>query len=49
MAGASRRWTPELVVSHELPLAEAPHGYQIFERRADGAIKVLLHSGSHAA
>ena len=36
---------PSFVVSHQLPLAEAPHGYQIFERRVDQAIKVLLKPG----
>jgi threonine dehydrogenase-like Zn-dependent dehydrogenase len=28
--------------THRLPLAEAPHGYDIFQKKADGAIKVLL-------
>lgn len=36
---------PSFVVTHELPLAEAPHGYQIFERRRDGVLKVLLKPG----
>ncbi len=34
---------PSFVVTQELPLEEAPHGYEIFERKLDGAIKVLLH------
>jgi threonine dehydrogenase-like Zn-dependent dehydrogenase len=33
---------PAFVVSHVLPLSEAPRGYEIFERKLDGAIKVLL-------
>ncbi len=28
--------------THVLPLEEAPHGYEIFQKKQDGAIKVLL-------
>jgi threonine dehydrogenase-like Zn-dependent dehydrogenase len=28
--------------THRLPLAQAPHGYEIFQQKADGAVKVLL-------
>jgi glutathione-independent formaldehyde dehydrogenase len=35
--------TPSLLVSHELPLAEAPDAYAKFDKRADGYTKVLLH------
>lgn len=28
--------------SHQMPLEEAPHGYEIFQKKRDGAIKVLL-------
>jgi len=28
--------------THRLPLAEAAHGYEIFQKKQDGAIKVLL-------
>jgi threonine dehydrogenase-like Zn-dependent dehydrogenase len=28
--------------THRLPLEEAPHGYEIFQKKEDGAIKVLL-------
>jgi threonine dehydrogenase-like Zn-dependent dehydrogenase len=28
--------------THRLPLAEAPHGYEIFQKKEDGAVKVLL-------
>jgi threonine dehydrogenase-like Zn-dependent dehydrogenase len=28
--------------SHELPLAEAPHAYEIFQKKRDDAIKILL-------
>jgi threonine dehydrogenase-like Zn-dependent dehydrogenase len=32
----------EDLATHRLPLAEAPHGYEIFQKKTDGAIKVLL-------
>jgi glutathione-independent formaldehyde dehydrogenase len=37
------RATPSLLVSHELPLAEAPSAYEKFDKRIDGYTKVLLH------
>ena len=37
------RATPSLLVSHELPLTEAPGAYEKFDRRVDGFTKVLLH------
>jgi glutathione-independent formaldehyde dehydrogenase len=37
------RATPGFIVSHELPLAEAPNGYKNFDDRKDGWTKVLLH------
>ena len=30
------------LATHRLPLDEAPHGYEIFQKKQDGAIKVLL-------
>ncbi len=32
----------EDLATHQLPLADAPHGYEIFQQKQDGAIKVLL-------
>lgn len=32
----------EDLATHKLPLADAPHGYEIFQQKQDGAIKVLL-------
>jgi threonine dehydrogenase-like Zn-dependent dehydrogenase len=32
----------EDLCTHQLPLAEAPHGYDIFQKKLDGAIKVVL-------
>jgi threonine dehydrogenase-like Zn-dependent dehydrogenase len=31
------------LATHKLPLAEAPHGYEIFQKKQDSAIKLLLH------
>ena len=36
------RAEPGKIVSHELPLEEAPHGYDQFDKRVDGWTKVLL-------
>jgi threonine dehydrogenase-like Zn-dependent dehydrogenase len=33
---------PERFVSHTLPLADGPRAYDIFDRRADGALKMVL-------
>ena len=30
------------LATHKLPLDDAPHGYEIFQKKQDGAIKVLL-------
>ena len=32
----------EDLATHRLPLEEAPHGYEIFQKKQDGAIKVIL-------
>jgi threonine dehydrogenase-like Zn-dependent dehydrogenase len=32
----------EDLASHKLPLEEAPHAYEIFQKKEDGAIKILL-------
>jgi threonine dehydrogenase-like Zn-dependent dehydrogenase len=28
--------------THVLPLDQAPHGYEIFQKKQDGAVKVML-------
>ncbi|WP_019632792.1 zinc-dependent alcohol dehydrogenase [Actinomadura atramentaria] len=30
------------LATHKMPLEEAPHGYEIFQKKQDGAIKILL-------
>ncbi len=30
------------IISHRLPLTEAPHGYDIFNKKEDGCVKVVL-------
>ncbi|HEV7640043.1 MAG TPA: glutathione-independent formaldehyde dehydrogenase [Gaiellaceae bacterium] len=37
------RAQPSFVVSHELPLVQAPEAYEKFDQRADGYTKVILH------
>ncbi|MGH3462690.1 MAG: glutathione-independent formaldehyde dehydrogenase [Kribbellaceae bacterium] len=37
------RATPSFVVSHELPLDQAPIAYERFDKRVEGYTKVLLH------
>ncbi|MGH3095995.1 MAG: zinc-dependent alcohol dehydrogenase [Streptosporangiales bacterium] len=34
------------MATHHLPLDQAPHGYEIFQKKQDGCIKVVLHPGS---
>ncbi|GAA3970173.1 zinc-dependent alcohol dehydrogenase [Actinomadura viridis] len=33
----------ERFATHHLPLAEAPHAYEIFQKKKDGAVKVVLN------
>jgi glutathione-independent formaldehyde dehydrogenase len=42
----SGRASPGFVVSHELPLEEAPIAYEKFDRRVDGYTKVILKPDS---
>jgi glutathione-independent formaldehyde dehydrogenase len=37
------RAKPSFVVSHELPLDQAPSGYDKFDKRIEGYTKVILH------
>lgn len=39
------RAKPSFVVSHELPLEDAPQAYQKFDKRIEGYTKVVLHPG----
>jgi threonine dehydrogenase-like Zn-dependent dehydrogenase len=36
---------PSFVISHRLPLEEAPHGYEIFKHKKDNCIKIVLKPG----
>ena len=36
---------PGAIISHHLPLDEAPHGYEIFQKKQEQCIKVVLHPG----
>ncbi|MCU7826740.1 hypothetical protein [Kitasatospora sp. DSM 101779] len=43
------RAEPSFLVSHELPLTEAPRGYRCFNHRDDGRTKILLRPAALAA
>jgi threonine dehydrogenase-like Zn-dependent dehydrogenase len=36
------RIDPSFVVTHRIPLSQAPHGYDIFRNKKDGCVKVVL-------
>jgi len=38
----SGRIDPSFVVTHRIPLSEAPRGYKIFREKLDGCVKVVL-------
>lgn len=40
---AGGKASPSFIVSHELPLDQAPEGYKNFDSRKDGWTKVVLH------
>ncbi|MBV8218000.1 MAG: glutathione-dependent formaldehyde dehydrogenase [Solirubrobacterales bacterium] len=37
----------EDLATHQLPLEQAPHAYEIFQKKQDGAIKILLQPNGH--
>ncbi len=39
---ASGQIDPSFVVTHVFPLAEAPHAYEMFKKKLDGCVKVVL-------
>ncbi|MGV9555118.1 glutathione-independent formaldehyde dehydrogenase [Streptomyces sp. NPDC003401] len=41
----AERAEPSFVVSHEVPLEEAPRAYEKFDQRVEGYTKVVLHPG----
>jgi threonine dehydrogenase-like Zn-dependent dehydrogenase len=40
---------PSYIITHRLPLDEAPHGYDIFRNKEEGCIKVVLKPGQAVA
>jgi threonine dehydrogenase-like Zn-dependent dehydrogenase len=38
----NRRLDPATVVTHRLPLSQAPHAYHLFREKLDNCIKVVL-------
>ncbi|KXZ56260.1 hypothetical protein GPECTOR_1g227 [Gonium pectorale] len=41
----SGKLDPTIVITHEMPLEDAPHAYKIFNDKTDGCIKVVLKTG----
>lgn len=39
---------PSRVITHHMPLNEAPKGYHIFNEKEEGCIKVVLKPGAKA-
>ncbi|NJR59411.1 MAG: glutathione-dependent formaldehyde dehydrogenase [Cyanobacteria bacterium CRU_2_1] len=39
---------PSFVITHRLPLEQAPHGYEIFKHKKDNCIKIVLKPGQAA-
>lgn len=37
---------PSFVISHRIPLEDAPHAYEIFRKKTDGCTKVVIKPGS---
>jgi threonine dehydrogenase-like Zn-dependent dehydrogenase len=35
-------YDPSFIITHRMPLARAAEGYRIFDRKADGVVKVVL-------
>jgi len=36
------RWDLDMIFSHELPLKEGPRAYEIFDKKEDNALKIIL-------
>jgi threonine dehydrogenase-like Zn-dependent dehydrogenase len=36
---------PSVIITHHLPLDEAPHGYEMFMKKQEQCVKVVLHPG----
>ena len=44
---AEKKIDPGDIISHKLPLDQAKHGYEVFDTKTEGCIKVVLHPGVH--
>lgn len=42
------QFNPAAIISHHLSLDEAPHGYEIFQKKQEQCIKVVMHPGQAA-
>jgi len=39
---AEGKMDPSMIITHTMPLDDAPHGYDIFHHRKENCIKVVL-------
>jgi len=46
---AENRIDPGDIVTHHLPLGDAKRGYEVFDTRTDGCIKVVMHPGGYGS
>jgi len=37
---------PSFLITHRIPLEQAPHGYEIFKHKQDNCIKIVLKPGA---
>jgi S-(hydroxymethyl)glutathione dehydrogenase/alcohol dehydrogenase len=44
---AEKKVDPGDIITHNLPLEEAKHGYEVFDTKTEGCIKVVMHTGLH--
>ena len=40
---------PSFIITHKIPLDDAPRGYELFKHKQDGCIKVVLKPGMNGA
>jgi threonine dehydrogenase-like Zn-dependent dehydrogenase len=42
-----QKFDPTYVITHHFPFEKAEEAYQIFDKRADSAVKIILHTKAH--
>jgi S-(hydroxymethyl)glutathione dehydrogenase/alcohol dehydrogenase len=44
---ADNKFDPTDIITHKLPLDQAKHGYEVFDTKTEGCIKVVLQPEVH--